>query len=454
MAFCVACGNKVQNEDVFCMHCGKRRLPEQKQTEELPTLTEFMGIKSEERINRFVKRRGSDFGSDNSTNTNHPAAVLNGGSISKRKRSSDLTSRTKSNELVTIQVGIISGDEKDETLHIIRGSRLPIKIPKNAGSQEILEKSIEKHSNHDQFFCGVEDWSLLYPDQKKVEYIPGTNIPFTLQQYKEDLGKPFSKIDLYLCKAYYIMNREIATIDNELKQSLDMFNTGNFLGLGEYDDENLNDDVLLPELISKPCCGTSASSGVIDLTKTPSDLVSDMKNKPVVKPSIDTNDSGMSSNPSGTEKSGKTSTFETSCGYCPVCNKKIPFAIIEVHANECLNKKQQPIIYSVDSVTREEDKDYEIEEDKDVEIFTDGDVNTIDYKKQIPVVLKHCNIAKEEALIHVRRHYEFQDFQKFFSKKWNNKKLNKAYRISYVGEPAIDTGGVSRDFYSGMVFQT
>ena len=157
-----------------------------------------------------------------------------------------------------------------------------------------------------------------------------------------------------------------------------------------------------------------------------------MKNKPVAKP-IGNNDSGMSSNPSGSEESGKTSTFQTSCGYCPVCNKKIPFAIIEVHANECLNKKQQPIIYSVDSVPREEDKDYEIEEDKDAH----GDVNTIDYKKQIPVVLKHCNIAKEETLIHVRRHYEFQDFQKFFSKMWNNKNLNKAYRISYVWEPAI-----------------
>ena len=35
-----------------------------------------------------------------------------------------------------------------------------------------------------------------------------------------------------------------------------------------------------------------------------------------------------------------------------------------------------------------------------------------------------------------------------------NKNLNKSYRISYVGEPAIDTGGVSRDFYSGMVFLT
>lgn len=46
-----------------------------------------------------------------------------------------------------------------------------------------------------------------------------------------------------------------------------------------------------------------------------------------------------------------------------------------LHVNKMhLNKNQQPIIYSVDSVPREEDKNYEIEEDKNVEIFTDGDV--------------------------------------------------------------------------------
>ena len=122
MAFCVACGNKVQNDDVFCMHCGTRPLLE-KQTEELPTLAEFMGIKSEERINRFLKKRGSDFGSDNSQQQQHKsscyaATALNGNGGSKRKRSSEF----KLNELVTIQVGIISGDEKEETLHIIRGS--------------------------------------------------------------------------------------------------------------------------------------------------------------------------------------------------------------------------------------------------------------------------------------------------------------------------------------------
>ena len=45
--------------------------------------------------------RDSHFGSDNSNNnTNHPAAItaLNMKSISKRKKSSDLTSRNKLNE--------------------------------------------------------------------------------------------------------------------------------------------------------------------------------------------------------------------------------------------------------------------------------------------------------------------------------------------------------------------
>ena len=91
------------------------------------------------------------------------------------------------------------------------------------------------------------------------------------------------------------MSQEIATIGNELKQSLYKFTAGNFLGLGEY-DENLNDDAVLPELIKKHFCGTSASSEVTNLTKNPSDLVPDMKNKPVAKP-IASNNSGRSNNP-------------------------------------------------------------------------------------------------------------------------------------------------------------
>ena len=69
-------------------------------------------MRSEDRMNRFVKTRGSNFGNDNA-NTN-PVTLKSGGS-SKLKRSSDFPSRIKSNELVTCQVGIISGDKKRQS---------------------------------------------------------------------------------------------------------------------------------------------------------------------------------------------------------------------------------------------------------------------------------------------------------------------------------------------------
>ena len=45
-----------------------------------------------------------------------------------------------------------------------------------------------------QFYC------LLYPDKTKAELLPGSEEPFTLQRYKEEIGKPYSKIVSYLCR--------------------------------------------------------------------------------------------------------------------------------------------------------------------------------------------------------------------------------------------------------------
>lgn len=50
----------------------------------------------------------------------------------------------------------------------------------------------------------------------------------------------------------------------------------------------------------------------------------------------------------------------------------------------------------------------------DHDFFTD--VVTTDFKNQIPIVLKLYNITKEDALIHVSRQYECQNFQHFFGK--------------------------------------
>ena len=41
-----------------------------------------------------------------------------------------------------------------------------------------------------------------------MQFILGTNIEFTVERYKEEIGKPYSKIDLYLCN--------VSTVDSDI----------------------------------------------------------------------------------------------------------------------------------------------------------------------------------------------------------------------------------------------
>ena len=67
-------------------------------------------------------------------------------------------------------------------------------------AEEILKTALKKHSDNDQFFCSLDDYDLCYPDQKTVEFIPGTTESFTVEKYKEEfLSKPYSKMDLFSC---------------------------------------------------------------------------------------------------------------------------------------------------------------------------------------------------------------------------------------------------------------
>ena len=93
-----------------------------------------------------------------------------------------------------------STDKNDYNLGPIRGSRLPVKVQKRFTAAEVLSAGILKHSNHDQFFCSSEDYLLLYPDQKVVTNIPGSEELFMVEKHKKELAKPYSKLDLYLCR--------------------------------------------------------------------------------------------------------------------------------------------------------------------------------------------------------------------------------------------------------------
>ena len=134
--------------------------------------------------------------------------------IEKRKeRSSRFVSKSvkkvkkeNSENEVTIQIGLIR--LKDGQLKAIRGSSLPPKVFPSIGAEELLRKGAEKmvKFNSDLSLYGASSFTLLYPDRTEVKCLPGGTEPFTLQRYKEELGKAYGRITLYLCKTTVIVD--------------------------------------------------------------------------------------------------------------------------------------------------------------------------------------------------------------------------------------------------------
>ena len=76
------------------------------------------------------------------------------------------------------------------------------------------KRAKEKHSHHDQFLCGLEEYVLLYSHGKEALFLPGiTSTRSQLDSYKEELGKPESQMVLYLCSTSEFDNVSCGTIE-------------------------------------------------------------------------------------------------------------------------------------------------------------------------------------------------------------------------------------------------
>nr|XP_047143015.1 uncharacterized protein LOC100197382 [Hydra vulgaris] len=394
---------KMTLEDNFCTFCGnKKKVKEEEEVNirinEKFALSDFQKYKTVERKSRF-KRKSF-------------APIISNDSLKK----------SRSIENVTINVGIMKDNGKDE-INIVRGSKLPIHVPRQGNAKMVFEIACGKHADHNQFFDYNDNWVLLYPDKKKAEYVPGTNSLFTVEKYKESLNKPFSKIDLYLCKQSILNleNKEVADLNNDSSISdLDNF-------CFQYHSEDFNNNTLsnnylgdFPEKLSIENNQSFSYFGVVD-----SKSVKNFKD--------------ISS-----QQTASQSSSGVSCGLCPVCNQRFPFSVLEQHADNCLKNKEKQIVYLIDS-----DDSIDLTNSYEKEQDFDKPENINDLKKKIPVLIKQLSdIHDGDVRINVRRQFEFEDFHKFFTKSWNKDKIHNLYKFSFVGEPAIDTGGVSREFYS------
>ena len=74
-----------------------------------------------------------------------------------------------------------------------------VTVPSSTSRDDILTKAITKHANNDKnLIRGDSRYTLLYPDGTEVKALPGSSDCFILQKYKDEIGKSYSRMTLYI----------------------------------------------------------------------------------------------------------------------------------------------------------------------------------------------------------------------------------------------------------------
>ena len=58
---------------------------------------------------------------------------------------------------------------------------------------------MKKRRSYDQEFRSDKTYKLCFPDGIEINTFPGSTEVFTLEKYKEDLGKTYARITLFTC---------------------------------------------------------------------------------------------------------------------------------------------------------------------------------------------------------------------------------------------------------------
>lgn len=384
--WCGKCGKNLMNQ-LFCTNCGNKASSKEE---------DDSGNKSEVMNYSFFKTKKAS--------ERRVGVAKKITTRQKKLQQQSSSSSTSATEEVQINVGIIE-ENKNETLTKRRGSRIPVTVYKGDGREEVLAKSLKKLGEHDQFFCRYDTYQLCYPDCSMAFRIPGTsNIPFTVEGYKLKLGKPYSKIELFVCLAVSLLEQPI-----DSDPDLDKKSTLNGLKMDEEAGPSFSKEVI------------SVSDEDDDKTKTIAD-----------------------------ERPNKSRV-----GSCPVCSQSIPIDDLQQHANDCLNKS--PLMELQGHLPAPEDlvdhTQTMFEKDLDGK-RTFEPRNQSDYIREIQKALVKCVLIENPTIdLFVRRGFEFDDFARYFNKSWNKKEIGHIIKINYLGiEVGVDDGGVSREFYSGIVY--
>ncbi|XP_023821389.1 uncharacterized protein LOC101163634 isoform X18 [Oryzias latipes] len=127
-------------------------------------------------------------------------------------------------KVVKISVGLMR--LQDGGLKAARGTVLPLLVQPEVDATELQRAAEQKlKAFHRKLHGGP--FLLLYPDGTKINNIPGTEVPFTLKEYKETLGKAYQRITLYICAAEdFFTSSQETNSESDLSDSEEIIRRG------------------------------------------------------------------------------------------------------------------------------------------------------------------------------------------------------------------------------------
>lgn len=383
---CYNCAQEVISGSNFCHKCGSK-----------------VGDTSGDTKNKFVADQTKQGAGDKPRVKPLVQSALTFDDYRKRKevsRSSHFKSKKKKDEMTKITVGVM-GVEKGQ-LKSKRGKRLPVVVSVNATANAIIQAAVGKHHNHDRKFFvpkGPEDFALLYPDGTEVKVIPGKQTEFKLCDYKDDLGKSYRRIILFICRKTDLL---LACIPTKISES---------------DESDSVDEESEKE-------------------------ASNESSLPVSEDAIHGNNT-MNANNTSRPCGEKPSTSAIGV-QCPTCFKYFTSGEIAQHADQCVDE-------CVEFMAFDDDVAQVIDSDRETPVSSPNpdDCQPSGLKQQIKNEigsLATSYVSADKVRLSVRRKHIWDDLRKATKKRIGP---TSNLKIIFLGEPAIDDGGPKREFFSG-----
>ena len=117
---------------------------------------------------------------------------------------------------IIIFIGLIQWKELDKKLKPTRGKRVALKVSNKAPYAEVRTQALLKWKAYQSNeYADGKEYALVFDDGKEAQFLPGSKEFFNLKRYKEETGKDYKRIVLYLCTTDDLSRSEDFEQDND-----------------------------------------------------------------------------------------------------------------------------------------------------------------------------------------------------------------------------------------------